>query len=487
MGLPNLAAREGAFPLSLLGWGLLTAWGLVSLSLAIPPIPGGVAVVNAVTSAASLASLLALGFLLGRGLRFLMACRARSGLLSWVLAVLMFLCSLGNQLLLGLFGNDFAVVAAVILQVFSSVAYVGLMALWLVVYAARDPEEVERGAIWSTALCAVVVALARLLPYAASVGVWVLLPLASCACIAMADKAGRGKGRTVPCADDGVHAPARKAVARTVVGVTTCALVLGLPMNAVGAVAVADSELLSLGSLGGVALAAALVLLYTSAARRISMRSLYAWLQPMAAVALLCAALPASFSAVAGVLLAGAGQWALYVFVWIYAAENPEGGPAGALRVYVAARAAFDGGGMLSALLGWGLFGGTFVTPDHEVLVYVLFGAVVLLVLTGALRLSPGQEERRPQGTELREGSERTTFDDLVNARASLVAERYGLSEREAQILVRLLRGYSTAAVRNELGIAKGTVDTYISRIYRKCGVHGRQQLVELAERQADS
>lgn len=71
---------------------------------------------------------------------------------------------------------------------------------------------------------------------------------------------------------------------------------------------------------------------------------------------------------------------------------------------------------------------------------------------------------------------------DLVDSRSEQFATRYGLSERESQILLRILRGYSTAAIRNELAIAKGTVDTHIQRIYRKCGVHSRQELVELAE-----
>ena len=75
------------------------------------------------------------------------------------------------------------------------------------------------------------------------------------------------------------------------------------------------------------------------------------------------------------------------------------------------------------------------------------------------------------------------TYDSLVDARARELSERFALSERESQILARLLRGYSTAAIRNELVIAKGTVDTHIQRIYRKCDVHSRQELVELAEK----
>ena len=88
----------------------------------------------------------------------------------------------------------------------------------------------------------------------------------------------------------------------------------------------------------------------------------------------------------------------------------------------------------------------------------------------------------RNLGGDPRGSSAQLTLDGLIAARTHNLTDRFGLSEREAQILERLLKGYSTASIRNELAIAKGTVDTYIQRIYRKCDVHGRQELVELAE-----
>lgn len=63
----------------------------------------------------------------------------------------------------------------------------------------------------------------------------------------------------------------------------------------------------------------------------------------------------------------------------------------------------------------------------------------------------------------------------------SSLVERYGLSAREAEILSFALRGRTNERIAQELVIAKSTVDTHLRRIYSKCGVHSRQELLDLA------
>lgn len=469
------------FEPTLLGWGLLTAWGLVSLALEVPPIPGGPAVANAVTSAASLVGLGLLAVLIKLKPHPLNGTVHRPGVLAWGLGLFMAACSLGDQ---AFQSPGMALVpVAVALQVLASFAYVALMALWVVSYAMRDPQAVESAAIWSTVLCAAVVALVRLLPYGASVAIWALLPLVSVWCLVRTSVSG-GASPIRPSLDDA--GPVRAPI-RTFAGIAACGLVLALPSNLSPVVAITDRSSLLLGSLGGVLLAAVLVLAYTVSTRHIGLRSLFGWLQPVAVVGLFCAAIPIAPAAVVGVILAGAGQWALYVFAWIYSAESPCQRPEKALGIYIGARAAFDAGNCLAALLGWGFVGVAGLPLARDLLVYLLFGAAMLFVLVGSLGIPLGPAAKEVvEGPAMRSGHEHT-FDDLINERALVIAGRYGLSERETQILTRLLRGYSTAAVRNELGIAKGTVDTYISRVYRKCSVHSRQELVELAEGMASS
>ncbi len=70
-------------------------------------------------------------------------------------------------------------------------------------------------------------------------------------------------------------------------------------------------------------------------------------------------------------------------------------------------------------------------------------------------------------------------FDDAC----SLIAAENGLSKREAEILPFALKGRTGERIAAEFYISKSTVDTHLRRIYAKCGVHGRQELIDLGER----
>lgn len=72
-------------------------------------------------------------------------------------------------------------------------------------------------------------------------------------------------------------------------------------------------------------------------------------------------------------------------------------------------------------------------------------------------------------------------FDSLERT-CEQMTERYGLSARESEILAFALRGRTNERIAQELFIAKSTVDTHLRRIYAKCGVHSRQELLDLAE-----
>ena len=63
------------------------------------------------------------------------------------------------------------------------------------------------------------------------------------------------------------------------------------------------------------------------------------------------------------------------------------------------------------------------------------------------------------------------------------IAADAGLSKREAELLPLALRGRTSERMAAELFISKNTVDTHMRRIYAKCGVHSRQELIDLGER----
>ena len=72
---------------------------------------------------------------------------------------------------------------------------------------------------------------------------------------------------------------------------------------------------------------------------------------------------------------------------------------------------------------------------------------------------------------------------DRFQKTCETVIAQFGLSRRESEILPMVLRGRTSERIAQELFITKNTVDTHIRRIYGKCGVHSRQELIDLAER----
>jgi len=61
--------------------------------------------------------------------------------------------------------------------------------------------------------------------------------------------------------------------------------------------------------------------------------------------------------------------------------------------------------------------------------------------------------------------------------------DRFGLSQRELQILSQLDRGSPMKELARENFIAESTLKTHLSKIYRKLGVKNRVQAIELAKK----
>ena len=84
---------------------------------------------------------------------------------------------------------------------------------------------------------------------------------------------------------------------------------------------------------------------------------------------------------------------------------------------------------------------------------------------------------------DLRELSVAVERTDRFEEACRAIAEQAGLSRREAEILPLALRGRTSERMAAELFISKNTVDTHMRRIYAKCGVRNRQELIDLGER----
>ncbi len=64
---------------------------------------------------------------------------------------------------------------------------------------------------------------------------------------------------------------------------------------------------------------------------------------------------------------------------------------------------------------------------------------------------------------------------------SDIITERFGLSQRESEVLLLLLQGRTMARIQETLFISAGTVSTHTRHIYQKVGVPNRQALLDLA------
>ena len=72
---------------------------------------------------------------------------------------------------------------------------------------------------------------------------------------------------------------------------------------------------------------------------------------------------------------------------------------------------------------------------------------------------------------------------DRFEETCQAIARTAALSPRETEVLPLALKGRTAERIAAELCISKSTVDTHIRRIYAKCGVHSRQELIDFSER----
>lgn len=106
---------------------------------------------------------------------------------------------------------------------------------------------------------------------------------------------------------------------------------------------------------------------------------------------------------------------------------------------------------------------------------YAVFAFAGLMVLIAYLFLFTERD--------FRELSAVVDDKDFAEEARKVLVERAKLSSREAEVLALALKGRTNERIATELIIAKSTADTHLRRIYAKCGVHSRQELIDLGER----
>ena len=158
---------------------------------------------------------------------------------------------------------------------------------------------------------------------------------------------------------------------------------------------------------------------------------------------------------------------------------------------------ALNGGYALGILVGQTALG---YTTDQQslytVIACVIMGVVCSIVLllganplndkrtgaTGAEDPSPAQEETPPVAAPEPEPAAEPAPEPSAEAVFEAIARANGLSAREAEIMVLLVRGHTKASIAGKLFISENTVRAHVKGIYSKLDVHSKQQLVDYVE-----
>jgi len=73
-------------------------------------------------------------------------------------------------------------------------------------------------------------------------------------------------------------------------------------------------------------------------------------------------------------------------------------------------------------------------------------------------------------------------INELLRERCIVVQKKYGISDRELDVLVLLARGYSSSSIQEKLCIASGTVNSHTRNIYAKLGVHSKSDVITFVQ-----
>lgn len=132
---------------------------------------------------------------------------------------------------------------------------------------------------------------------------------------------------------------------------------------------------------------------------------------------------------------------------------------------------------------------GDTASPQMFAAVTVCGLAAVVAVICGAVLIAPGRrtELTGMDSKDTQEAPDRQLAgmapcsidgDDAIDL---LVGQR-GLTPREALVAVRYAHGYSLKKVSDELDITNGSAQSYMRSVYRKLGIHTKDELITIVD-----
>lgn len=459
-----------------LGWGFLVAWGTISTFTDALAAPGQIQQFGTYwiwNLAATTASLI-----LG-GLRWHRLGRISGHTKTMALASLAIVASTLSTLAASTYGLDSRPLQAA-LGILAGLGMGTGCLCWGCYYSGLDAQDIERTVVFSALPMALCYGLTLLGGRTFTAAVLVALPLCSLGCYALCHPAQE------PPAEKPLQ-PQRPyhygGFARTALGVLATALaesvlwsITGSGTTGLGATA------FSLAFFLGVALAMALVVLCITFARRLNLTILYRTLVPLLALALLLISCRGTGAAFCANLCTFAAQMCLDILTLIYFCELSQRGAIPAPLAIGLGRSFLEGGLCLGSLVGQAA--SALMRTQAIELAPVLLGLGFLVTTASMVAMSDPIAPPAQDGPDQTNAGDETVelVQQLHQSRCDAIAERYGLSEREREVLGYLAKGRSTPYIRNELCISRSTANRHVEHIYAKMGIHSRQELINIVE-----
>lgn len=158
--------------------------------------------------------------------------------------------------------------------------------------------------------------------------------------------------------------------------------------------------------------------------------------------------------------------------VWIRLSSVASAGGTDTTRVFCGLRVGLEGGVLIGNLVGIALFN---LAIRHLSIVSAALVFALIVVLTIVLNRKDIDSSWGLLAHDT------ATPADWQHACLEL-AGRFRLTPREAEIMALIARGYSVARITQELCISTSTVQTHAKSIYKKLGIHAREELVRMVE-----
>lgn len=152
------------------------------------------------------------------------------------------------------------------------------------------------------------------------------------------------------------------------------------------------------------------------------------------------------------------------------------------LRLFALARACSEGGIFLGVLVREGVARSQVGLDATTLSLGAFIGLLLLGVCVGIWRSERAvNADWGAAGIEIESGERVVSPRERLIARCEQLAQEYGLTAREAEVLTLIAQRKTRAEMEQELFLSQNTVKTHVRHVYAKLGVHSKADVYDLA------